>query len=127
MSRLKDPIELAELKGATRQNPQRYRDTPPKSTSPLGDAPSTMSERAQRIWLEFEGNAPPGVMTGNDRPAMEMLCELFSEFREDPRAFVAAKYARLTILLAHFGMTPSGRRQVAGMSKPKGENEFDAF
>jgi phage terminase small subunit len=124
--RLALPREVAELKGAARHDPQRYRNEEPKSSLPLGQAPSTMSEAARRIWFEFEAYAPAGVMTGNDRPSMEMLCELFAEFREDPRSFAAAKYARATILLAHFGMTPSSRRGLAVPKKPK-DDEFGEF
>jgi phage terminase small subunit len=127
MSRLALPMEIAELTGAARHNPQRFRDNPPKSTMPLGQAPQVMSEAARRIWFEFEAYAPAGVMTGNDRPAMEMLCELFAEFRENPRTFAAAKYARATILLAHFGMTPSSRRGVAGPAKKKDDSPFGGF
>lgn len=126
MARHKQPAELAKLKGADRQNPQRYRKVPPKSADPLGKAPAHLSGAAAEAWVELEKCALPGVLTGSDRFVMEIAASLLAEFRRDRDEFKAAKYSHLISCLARLGLTPADRQKL-GTEKPPEGNPFDEF
>lgn len=123
MARLSNPIEIQRLKGADKKNPQRYKSEIPKSGNPLGDAPAHMNEAAQAAWFELQEYAVPGVMTAAERPMMELLCNLFAEYRANPPDFPAAKMGHLVSCLARFGMSPSDRTKL-GVDKDKADNPF---
>lgn len=126
MARHAQPREVAELKGATRKNPQRYRKTPPACEQPLGTAPDHMGEHAKACWFEIETYAPSGVLRGADRLLLEIASELLAEFRADPEAFPAARLGHLVGCLARLGMSPADRQKL-GVEKAKEENPFAAF
>lgn len=126
MARHAQPLEIAQIKGATRKDPQRYRKTPPKVDYPLGDAPEHLSDAARACWFEVSTYAPVGVLKGADRVTLETLCNLLAEYREDPRAFAVGKYTHLIGCLARLGMTPADRQKL-GTEKAKDENEFNDF
>lgn len=122
MPRHTQPREIALLKGAHKNHPERYRSEPPKSQLPLGFAPDHMSLEAKGCWDEIAALAVPGVLTGADRVMLELASTLLAEFRADPGEFRAAKVGHLIGLLARFGMSPSDRQKVGA---PTAENPFD--
>jgi len=126
MARHAQPREVAQLKGATRHDPQRYRKEPPKSAQPLGGAPDHLSAGAKTVWFEIEALAPSGVLTGADRFTLEVVSELMAEWREEPRKFAIGKYTPLIGCLARLGMSPADRQKL-GMEKAKEGNAFDDF
>jgi phage terminase small subunit len=127
MARHSQSREVAELKGATRKHPERYRKTPPAVEQPLGTAPAHMSDEAQKCWFELESLAPTGVLKGADRVALETLANLLAEYRKNPPEFAAGKYTHMIGMLARLGMTPADRQKL-GTEKPEDNgNEFDAF
>jgi phage terminase small subunit len=126
MARHAQPRELAELKGANRAHPERYRKEVPKSDWALGDAPDHLSAEARAVWFELATYALPGVMTGADRLVMELLSVLVAQFRKDPEGFSAAKMSHMIGCLARIGMTPADRQKL-GTEKPKDENPFNEF
>lgn len=126
MPRHKQPRELAELKGATRHDPQRYRLESPKSEHPIGDAPDWLSAEAQAVWFELQTYALPGVLTGADRMVMAALAELQAEFRKSPSEMPAARIGQMIGLLGRLGMSPADRQKLGSPKKPEG-NEFDQF
>lgn len=125
MARQPQPREVADLKGATRQNPQRYKAVVPKSDLPIGEPSPGLSEAELICWAELQKYALPGVLTGSERWAAELAVSLMAEFRSDRTGFPATKIVQLRGLLATFGMTPSDRQKF-GFDKPK-ENEFQEF
>ncbi len=125
MARHAQPKELADLKGAPSQNPQRYRREVPKSDLPLGDAPEYMSEEARACWREISMEAIEGVMTNADRKVLEVTSNLLAQYRRDPDSFPIGKYAPLIGGFARLGMSPADRQKV-GIEKPeKSDNPFD--
>jgi phage terminase small subunit len=126
MARHAQPREVAELKGATRHNPQRYVSETPKNDRPLGAMPDHLTPEAKAVWFEVEEYLLPGVMTAADRLVMEMLCELLAEFRAGPKEFPANRLGHLIGCLARFGMSPADRQKL-GTEKPKEGNPFDQF
>lgn len=126
MARHAQPLEVAELKGAPKLNPQRYRKETPKNAQPLGAMPDHLTAEAKSVWFEVEEYLLPGVMTAADRLVMETLCELLAEFRSSPREFPAAKLGHLIGCLGRFGMSPADRQKL-GTEKPKEGNPFDQF
>lgn len=127
MPRHKQPREAAELKGADKRNPQRYRTDPAKSSLPLGQIPEWLSEQAQAVWFELETYAAKGVLTGADRMALATLSELVAEFREAPRKMPAARIGHMVGLLGRLGMSPADRQRI-GVEKPKDAGDsFEDF
>lgn len=127
MARNKQPRELAELKGAHKKDPQRYRNKVPKNAMGLGDPPAHMVEAAKTIWREIEAFALPGVLTGSERFLMEMLANLMLEYRIAPIEFTAAKYSIMISAFARLGMSPADRQKLGVKDDKKPENEFDEF
>lgn len=126
MARHAQPREVAELKGLVAHNPQRYTKEPPKCDHELGQAPGHLSAAAQAAWFELATYAPRGVLTGGERLLLEVTANLIAEYREDPRAFAAAKIGHLIGSLARLGMSPADRQKL-GMEKPPERNEFEDF
>jgi hypothetical protein len=126
MARHAQPREVAELKGATRHDPQRYTMEPVKSEFELGQAPQHLSPAAQAAWFELSTYAPKGVLTGGERLLIEVTANLIAEYREDPRAFAAAKIGHLIGSLARLGMSPADRQKL-GTPKAEKKNEFEEF
>jgi phage terminase small subunit len=127
MARHPQARELAELKGATRKHPERYRKQPPKVEQPLGNAPVHLTDAAKAVWFEIETYAPTGILKGADRIALEMLANLLAEYRNAPTEFAVGKYTHLIGCLARLGMTPADRQKL-GVEKPDEEgNEFAEF
>ncbi|MNM21161.1 hypothetical protein D3C81_315190 [compost metagenome] len=126
MARHRQPRELAELKGATKKDPQRYTKEPPKSGKPLGKPPAHLEPHVVEVWKELEKCALPGVLTASDRFIMEVASSLLAEFRADSAEFKAAKYSHLIGCLARLGLTPTDRQKL-GTEKPREGNPFDEF
>lgn len=127
MARHIQPRAIAELKGATKKHPERYRKEPPPVDLPLGNAPDHLSESQRAVWAEIESYMPRGVATGADRMTIELLAVLMDEFRRDPVNIRVAKIGQIVSCLARLGMTPSDRQKL-GVEKPEDtRNEFDQF
>ena len=126
MPRHIQPRELAELKGAAKIHPERYRKTIPECGQTLGLCPEYMAEDAKSAWFELETYALKGVLTGADRVLLEVTATLLSEFRRDPSEFQVGKYGQLIGCLARLGMSPSDRQKL-GTDKAKDANPFDEF
>lgn len=127
MARVPQPRELAELKGATRHDPQRYRKQPAKSARPLGNPPGSFAGEELRAWVELEECAAAGVLTGADRAVLEMTCRLIAEMRTDFKAMPAARITALISCLARLGLTPADRQKV-GVDGGKSEDDpFASF
>ena len=127
MARTPQPLEIAQIKGSTRRNPQRYRDKVPKSDKELGDAPDFLSKDEKAIWNRIRENSVKGVLTINDELALETLCILQVEFRRQKGKFSAAKMTLLENLKTRFGLNPSARVQMGKKEPEKEANEFDQF
>lgn len=126
MARHAQPREVAELKGATRKNPQRYRNEPPACEQPLGEAPQHLDEDERAAWFEIAALAPKGVLKGADRLLLELTSSLLAEFRSDRRSFPAARIGHMVGCFARLGMSPADRQKL-GAEKPPEGNPFDVF
>lgn len=82
MARHKQPRELAEAKGATEKDPQRYRGEPPRPKDPLGKPPSYFNNEQRAAWREIKAKAHEGVMFETDSLAVELAAVLIAEMRE---------------------------------------------
>jgi hypothetical protein len=129
MARHAQPRALAELKGAVRKDPQRYKFRPPPS-GPLGEPPEHLSEAVHACWLELASMVPSGVLTAADRIALEIASELLAQLRENPKQFPASKLTNLTSCLARLGITTADRQRIDvladGDDGGRG-GDFDAF
>ena len=123
MPRHMQPREVAEMKGATRKHPERYRTILPDAPLELGNAPDHLSEAAKAAWFEIATYAPVAVLRGADRLLVETTAQLVAEMREDWKEFKGNKIGTLVSCLGRLGMTPSDRNKL-GMEKPPEDNPF---
>lgn len=129
MPRNKMPLEVAKLKGADKQNPQRYRTIPPKSQYGIGKAPPSLTKDEVKCWDELVYYSLPGVLSGSDRHIVEVTSKLLHEFRYPPSyGFDNPKLAQLMRNLGLLGMNPVDRQRL-GVQKPEKpkENDFEKF
>ena len=127
MARHKQPRELAELKGAHKHDPQRYRDEPPKNKHRLGDPPAHMEEKAREIWYELLSHSLPGVATASERFIFEILSNLMMEYRVDPKGFATMKYSTMLGCIAKLGLSPTDRQKLGVNKGDEKKNEFEDF
>lgn len=128
MARHAQPLEVAKLKGATKQNPQRYnKKTTPKNAVGLGPPPGHMTAAAQKVWLELQTYALPGVITASERFMFEIASNLLDEYRSAPTTFPATKYTHLVGVLARLGLSPADRQKIQLPKNPKEDDPFDQF
>ena len=129
MARHPQPRELAEIKGATRVHPERYRNEPPKSAVSVGDPPDYLSPLAKQVWHDICALSIKGVLQGPHRFLLEIAATLMAEFREWDRAakgsFPANQLTQLRGALAQLCLTP-GEQQKLGVDK-KQEDPFAEF
>jgi len=126
VARHKQPRELAELKGATKKDPQRYKKEAPTTGKALGKPPAHLPEDVVTVWKELEKCSLPGVLTSADRFVLEVAASLLVEFRANRADFKAAKYSHLIGCLARLGLTPADRQKL-GTEKTREGNPFDEF
>lgn len=134
MAPRKQPRELAELKGATKKNPQRYRNTPPKSEYDIGDPPKGQSKRWKELWKEVVKYCPAGVLTGAERHTLAVYCDLREEYEKAPDTIPTARIQAMLGILHDFAMNPTARQRFnvappkkqADPKKKKNDN-FDDF
>lgn len=122
------PLELAKLDGSYAQNPKRYQQrlVSPRSDLPLGDCRAEMLPEARAVWHELVATLPSIILTGADRIALEVLCNLVAEYRQDPAAFNAARVAQMLNLMGRFGMSPVDRGRL-GSQEPEPIDEDNTF
>ena len=125
MGRHKIPLELARLSGATKKDPQRYRNKVPKSKFPLGEPPGGMIDGAAEAWCEISAACAAGVLTRADRIILEITANLLAEYRSDPPGFAVGKLRHLVSCFARLGMSPSDRTCLGVAEEPSGE--YDAY
>ena len=115
MPRTKTPLAIANLKGQTKKNPQRYRDraNAPQPQNGVGEPPQWLTNEVASAWVEISSSLPLGVLTIADRVAVEVASTLIAEFRASPKDFTAARLAQLRGLLGSLGLTPADRIKLA--------------
>ena len=126
MTRHAQPREVAELKGAMKVHPERYRNEVPTSNMPLGLAPEYMSEDAKRMWFEIEGMAVDGVLKAPHRLIVEIAANGFAAYRKDPDNYPANKMGHLISCCARLGFSPADQQHLKGGSGSD-ENPFDRY
>ena len=126
MGRPRTPTSILELRGGFKNRPSRRRDNEPKPTGDIGDPPKRLKTKdLKAAWREIVDICPPGVLTNADRLHLEIICYLLTEFRENPRDFMASKLARLEAMLGKCGLTPADRSKISGLGTRKKKNAFD--
>jgi phage terminase small subunit len=121
------PVEVLELMGAFRHNPNRRRLRSPKSDEPIGDPPAFLTPEQAKAWREIVAKAPAGVLPGADCFIMELTASFVAKRREGG-CLPAPEAAQLRMCLSAIGLTPSARSQVqAPETPPEVDDEFRRF
>ena len=124
--RNRQPLELAELKGAVKHDPQRYRGTVAKHPEAVGEPPALLSDNELLAWQEVSARALPGVLTKTDAFFVEFSARHLAEYRENPTEFPAARFRNLLSVLSKLGFSPSDRQAFQVEAAPV-YNPFDEF
>ncbi len=125
MARIAQPREVAELKGADKRNPQRYRGEPIKSNLPVGEPPEHLTEGEAKCWFELSAKSLPGVLTYADSVMLELASELLCKRRrwDGGDGLSVGERSALISILARLGMSPADRQKFTE-DKPKDDNPF---
>ena len=123
MPTLKQPREVAKLKGMDKRQPRRHGDVVPKSSRPLGDPPEYLDADAKDCWFELSALAIPGVMTGADRILLEITAVHLADYRKGPSEYPTSRLGQFILCLARFGMSTSDRTKL-GIDKSKEDNPY---
>lgn len=122
MPKHRQPRELAELKGLTKKNPQRYRNEVPKNPYELGEPPNGLNKHEKAVWDELRNCCLPATLTSAERFYFEILCSLMVEFRRDKEAFPSMRLSILNNMLGKLGLNPCDRQKI-GVTKNKEESQ----
>ena len=120
MAKPRTPTRVLEARGASRKNPQRRREEP-EVDSPLGSPPSDFTPAQAAAWFEIAEIAPPGVLTGADRIAVEIGASLLAMFGADRDGFPPSKLLRLDVMLSKLGLSPADRSKIGLPIKKRSE------
>jgi hypothetical protein len=85
LGRLPNSDKHAELTGAKKKDPQRYRNQGPQNLNAIGEPPKVFSLAQKQVWYELIENSPPEVLTKADSIIVEILAVLLNELREVER------------------------------------------
>jgi phage terminase small subunit len=124
MGASRTPVELLELKGSYKKDPQRRRPASPKSKHPVGDAPGYLDEAETEIWYEIISISAPGVLVSSDRLILARLCQLESKVRT--RTATGSETGQHLKCLGVLGLTPADRSRIGQGSKEE-SNPYASF
>lgn len=133
MPQPKKPTKILELSGALKKNPQRKRGAEPQPAEGVGDCPKHLSDSYAVIWNEIKSNCVDGVLTIQDRHALELVVTGIHEVRhgietEDGIKQVGgAERDRVFKQLGRFGLTPSDRSNVVVSQPEKKKGGFKSL
>lgn len=120
------PVEILELKGAYEHNPKRRRPPAPKSTHPIGDAPSSFTRDEKAMWKEILHNAIPETLTSADRYLVETFTKLIAKQRrrED---MTGAELSVILSCIGKLGLSPVDRMKLATPPAEKAKSPYSEF
>jgi len=126
MGAQKKPQALRELHGTANRNKHRDNQEQPEVTRGIGPPSNRLTAEQKEIWDEIVGQMYAGVLAEGDRLALELLCRLVLEMRNNFEEMNASKITQLVGLLSRFGMTPSDRTKII-VPKKEESNPFAKF
>lgn len=106
----------------TRHGPaDAAREAVEQSISAFGDLqrPKGLKGEALAAWKKYI--APASWLDGSREAAAVAFCELWAEFKYNPRGFPASKHGQLRAYMSELGLTDERNRGDAGSGKPKDE------
>ena len=142
MARTKKPTQILQLSGAIAKNPSRARTKEPQPKGKIGACPTHLSAKHKAIWNQVVKNAADGVLTNQDRLALELVVMGLHDVRfgvkteeadssgnkvEVVKHVGGAERDRVFKQLGKFGFTPSERSNVVGLGPEKKKTGFGAL
>lgn len=125
MARPRTASNILELKGSFAHNPGRRRVDP--VSEPLGPAPKTRTKMTfTRAWNYIASTAPANTLCKRDRVYLQIASELYVLFCEQGAAEMhPARLARMEMMLAKLGLSPSDASRVSVAPAPPEPGQFD--
>jgi phage terminase small subunit len=124
MSRPKKPTCQLKLAGAFKHDPKRARPDEPTPVAGIGPVPRHLDEEHRDIWREMVKMSAPGVLTRQDRIALEIVVIGLYQLRHGVEIYDKDQQKTITVRapsidrdrvfkqLGKFGFTPSERSNV---------------
>lgn len=124
MARPRTASNILQLNGSFAHNPSRRRADP--VSEPLGSAPTRGGNWTfKKAWTYIVSTAPVGTLQKRDRVYLELAAELFVVFKTEGAAKMnPARLARLEMMLAKLGLSPSDASRVSAVPPPQ-RGDFD--
>lgn len=118
----RNPLAKAQILGADRKNPQRYRGRNDPASSPIGEPSRFLSEAQREAWNSFVAEIP--WLTASDRPLLELASVLRAGFTADAMTGIN-RLQVYSAVLSKLGATPVDRSRI-GFTGDE-EDEHDEF
>jgi hypothetical protein len=111
MPAIRKPIEILELNGSFKKDPNRRpKGTRPTTTTPLGHPPAYFTKEEVACWREL-GVMFVQLLCQSDRWIVEAACLLMAKTRR--REATSAETGRLMNCISLMGGTPADRSRVS--------------
>ena len=110
MARPRKPTGILDITGAFKNHPNRRRPREPQPRGDVGKPPDRLNEAQRARWAELVDLCAPGVLTEQDRPAVELFCRLWQDSIDG--RLKGSELAQFRMLMCRLGLTPSDRSNV---------------
>ena len=125
MPQHRTPLAKAQLTGALKNHPERYKDrAEPASTAPLGAAGDWLNGGALDAWERFKSELP--WLTESDRAIVGSACVLRARI-EAGGELNASEHRELRMILGALGATPTSRSNVVVPEEDDKDDPFAKF
>ncbi len=86
MSKRRLPSAVRNLRGSTKNHPERENKREPKPKKAVGIYPRYLPKEGKELWDDLIDSMPDGVYFRSDRPVMIQACSLWAQFKQSIRA-----------------------------------------
>lgn len=117
------PLAKAQIMGADRKNPQRYRGRNDPACSPIGDPSAFLNDDQRAAWDMFVAEIP--WLTAADRPLLELASVLRAGFLADTMTGINRMQVYSSVL-SKLGATPVDRSRI-GIPQDEEEDEHAGY
>ncbi len=119
----RNPLAKAQIMGADRKNPQRYRGRNNPACSPIGDPSAFLNDDQRKAWDMFVAEIP--WLTASDRPLLELATVLRAGFNADAMTGINRLQVYSSVL-SKLGATPVDRSRI-GVTADEEDDPLDGF
>jgi len=126
------PTAVLEMRGAFKDNPSRKRDRAgePTDFTPLSATPPKhLTAREKKVWIEYMGYFPPGIIASMDMLVFETMIILYTKFRDRKtrEKMTPSEVGNMLRCAITMGLTPTERSKLIQNRKPGSKTGWDGL